>query len=278
MKEGTGDVSALEGKQRETGGGIIVLAAVTVVSVIILCLLPPVSQTQSYHHFADERSLLGVPNFMNVVSNAGFFVAGVLGMFITAFPVWTARGAFFIDPLERWPYAVLFLGVALTAFGSSYYHLAPSDGTLLWDRLPMTLIFASFLSVTAAERINVKAGLVMLLPLVITGVCSVVYWYTTQQAGHGDLRPYIFMQFYPMIAIPLMLALFPPRYTKGAYLLFVIAIYGCAKALEIYDSAVFTRLGFISGHTLKHLISAAAIILLLPMLRGRKGASPQAAR
>src|SRR2546430_5468474 len=36
----------------------------------------------------------------------------------------------FLDGLERWPYVVLFGGVCLTAFGSSYYHWTPDNNRL----------------------------------------------------------------------------------------------------------------------------------------------------
>ena len=62
--------------------------------------------------------------------------------------------------IERLPYGVLFAGILLTAFGSSWYHLAPSNDSLMWDRLPMSIIFAAFISITIMERIGVKAGLV----------------------------------------------------------------------------------------------------------------------
>ena len=34
-----------------------------------LPFLPPIPQDQAYHQFADHRTLLGIPNFWNVVSN-----------------------------------------------------------------------------------------------------------------------------------------------------------------------------------------------------------------
>ena len=60
---------------------------------------------------------------------------------------------------------VLFTGIFLTGFGSSYYHLNPNDSTLFWDRLPMTLCFAAILSAVVEERVDARAGAMLLRPL-----------------------------------------------------------------------------------------------------------------
>ena len=46
---------------------------------------------------------------------------------------------------------MLFLGIALTGFGSSYYHWDPNDRTLFWDRLPMALSFMAILAIVIGE-------------------------------------------------------------------------------------------------------------------------------
>src|SRR2546423_10618014 len=107
---------------------LVILLGVMAATLIALLLVPPIPQDQSYHLFADRRTLLGVPNFWNVVSNLPFIAVGAAGL-------WHVRG----DPGAL----VLFIGIFLTGFGSSYYHLSPDDGTLFWDRLPMTLFFSA---------------------------------------------------------------------------------------------------------------------------------------
>ena len=255
--------------------GVVILCAVTFLMVLAAWfLLPPVGQPQGYHYFLDDRTFLNIPNLLNVVSNAGFLAVGIVGLILLRSGRGAGKRPFFVSPGERLPYVVLFTGLCLTAFGSSWYHLAPSNATLLWDRLPMTIIFASFLSITVMERIDVKAGLIFLPPLVLAGATTAVYWYVTEAAGKGDLRPYIFMQFYPMLGIPLMMALFPPRYTKAAYLFLVIGLYGCAKLLEVCDAQIYDCLGFVSGHTLKHFAAALACVPVIVMLRDRRPAGP----
>jgi hypothetical protein len=163
-------------------------------------------------------------------------------------------------------HGVFFLGVTLTSLGSAYYHLVPNNSTLVWDRLPMTLAFLSFLSATVAERISVRSGFVFLPPLLASRIASVFYWQHSELQGRGDLRPYLFAQFFPLLIIPVMIFLFPPRYTRTADLVGVFGAYALAKILEHFDKPIFALGQIISGHTLKHLSAAFASYLIVRML------------
>jgi hypothetical protein len=164
---------------------------------------------------------------------------------------------------------VLFAGVGLTGIGSAYYHWAPDNATLFWDRLPMTIAFMAILSSVIAERIDLKAGLRLLWPLLAIGALSTLYWHAGESRGVGDLRPYALVQFGTMVAIPLILWLFPPRYTGTADMVRVIAWYGLAKVFEHFDHGFFQLTG-ISGHTLKHLASAVGAWWILRMVQRRR--------
>lgn len=238
----------------------------TVTAATAVFFLPRISQDTAYHGFADQRTLLAIPNIFNVVTNLPFAVVGVLGLFF----LFGRNRSSFIRPEERWPFAVFFLGVALTSIGSSYYHLAPSNDRLVWDRLPMTLGFMSIFAAVIEERVSRRLGRWSLAPLLFLGLVSVVYWHVTERAGSGDLRLYAMVQFYPLLAIPLMLALFPPLYTGGAHLVIALAVYGLAKLLEMADRAIYAGGSVVSGHSLKHLAAAAAAYLILYALRKRE--------
>ena len=175
-----------------------------------------------------------------------------------------ARAAF-EDPRERGPWAVAFAGIVLTALGSAYYHLAPDDARLFWDRLPMTIVFGSLLAAVIAERIDQAAGRILLVPLVLAATASAVFWRAT-----GDLRPYIVAQFFPVVGIPLLLGLFPARYTGAAYWAGLILWYGAAKAVEALDAPIYSLGHIVSGHSLKHLAAAAGTWWLVRMLKRRK--------
>lgn len=262
------------------------LIGFTLAWIVILLSLPAIPQDPGYHGFADQRVLFGIPNFSDVVSNGAFLVVGVWGLFFLKRPS-IADGCIFNEGLnadsrtfnersESWAYVVLFWGLVLTSFGSAYYHLAPDNVGLFWDRLPMTLLFTALLAATVAERISAKAGLRLLPFLVIAGVGSVVYWYWSELQGVGDLRPYVLMQYYPALAIPLIAFLFPSRYTRGSDLIGVWAFYGVAKLLEALDAELLALGGVVSGHTLKHFAAALAAYWILRMLRKRRGAESAA--
>ena len=240
------------------------VALLILVGLVAMFILPPLRQPQGYHQFADQREVVGIPNFLNVVSNGPLLLVGLIGLRFLARKRRSTEPGGFIATSERWAYVVFFFGVTLTGFGSAYYHWRPSDSTLVWDRLPMTLTFMSMLAAIITERIHAKLGVRLLAPLVIAGVVSVFYWQWT-----GDLWPYAGVQFYSPFLIALMIWLFPPRYGRTADLLLVIGIYALAKAAEACDQAILNTAKLLSGHTLKHLIAAVAVFWLLRMLSKR---------
>jgi hypothetical protein len=246
----------------------LIVCVITVVTIMGLVLVGPIPQDEGYHGFADQRSMLGIPNFLNVASNVPFLLTGLAGLgFVLGYAL-PSTGSF-INRFERLPYVSFFLGITLTCFGSAYYHLAPTSDRLVWDRMPMSIAFMSLLAATIAERINVRAGLVLLAPLVLVGAASVIYWHVGEQSGSGDLRPYVLVQFYSLLAVILSAVLFPSRYTRGRDILIAAGVYALAKLMEVLDSLILSIGGIVSGHTLKHIVAAAAIFLVLRMLKHR---------
>jgi hypothetical protein len=240
--------------------GFIVLAAVVVFS------LPRIPQDRSYHNFADRRTMLRIPNFMNVVSNLPFALAGILGILNSL----RRQKRTFLQGWERWGWASLFAAVSLISIGSSYYHLAPDNETLFWDRLPMTAGFMSLFALVIAERVSMQTGRALLLPLIAVGVGSVLWWRYTEAAGSGDLRPYLLVQYLPMLAIPAMLLGFPAKYTRVGDLLLALGLYACAKVFEGFDGQILALGGIISGHTVKHLTAGLATIKLANMAKTQR--------
>jgi hypothetical protein len=245
--------------------GLVVLVASGLCLAVVGLFLPRIPQPQSYHNFADHRGWLGVPNFGDVSSNLPFAIVGAWGL------AWLLRpgAADFSDPRERWPYLMVFAGLLLTAFGSSYYHLAPDNARLVWDRLPITMVFTSLVAAMIAERFSVRAGLWLMPFLVALGMGSVVQWYVSELQGAGDLRLYAAVQVYSALVL-LIALLLPPKYTRGSDLAVVVGFYALAKLLETFDRPIFNALGgVVSGHTLKHLAAAMAGYWILHMLQQR---------
>jgi hypothetical protein len=239
------------------------LGAFTVVAIAVAVFAPPIAQPPSYHAFADARAMFGVPNFLDVVSNAGFAIAGVVGMVAT----FTARSAFH-TPAERTPYAVFFAALILTALGSAWYHLDPDNDRLFWDRLPMTVAFVSLVCAQIGDRVDPRVGVIALVPLVVVGAATVVYWRFTERVGEGNLVPYGVLQLWALGSL-VILALRRSRYTLGGALAVVIAAYFAAKLCEHLDRAIFVATQGVSGHTLKHVIAAVGGLAVAWMIARR---------
>ena len=142
----------------------------------------------------------------------------------------------------------------------------------------MSVAFMAFSSAIVADRIHARAGNTwLLLVLIALGLLSLLYWNHTEQLGRGDLRFYAFVQFYPVIALPVVFWLFPEyQYVAGRYIAWIFAWYGLSKVLEYFDAQVFEILGYtISGHSLKHLAAAASAYVVLRMLSSRLPPHPQ---
>jgi hypothetical protein len=155
--------------------------------------------------------------------------------------------------------------------GSAYYHAAPDNPRLVWDRLPMTLGFAGLVSAAIAERVDLKLGLRSLWPLLLVGVITVVYWYATERAGRGNIIPYAAYQTWSIAAIVLVIAAFPARrYSHGGLLAWAAVWYGLAKIFETFDLQVYRLLnGVLSGHTIKHVLAAGAVFAVVRQLQRR---------
>jgi hypothetical protein len=231
-----------------------------------LWLHGPIPQWPHYHDFADQRVLLGVPHGADVFSNLGFAAVGVLALV----RLWPARR----HPrlVRGWPgYQLFLMALVLTAIGSGFYHLHPDNGRLIWDRLPIALACAGLLAAVYAEscpRANSSSTTVL---LALAAVLSVAWWYVTDQQGEGDLRPYLLLQALPLVLIPLWQAVHgAPRDDRVAFGV-AIALYAVAKAAELHDREVLQALGWISGHTIKHLLATASGAVLAYHLLGRVG-------
>jgi len=248
----------------------LALLALTVVVGLIAYLAPRPPQPLRYHNFADQRPALGIPNFGDVVSNLAFAIFGLWGLWFLLRLSPPEIATRFIDSRERWMYVAVFFGMVLTAAGSSYYHLAPDNHRLVWDRLPMTVVFMSLVAAMIAERISLRGALWLWPLLLLIGVLSVLQWHWSEQSGHGDLRFYAAVQVYAVLVLLLVLVL-PARYTHGSYLGVVVGFYVLAKLLETFDKQVFAALGHIvSGHTLKHIVAGFAGYWILRMLQRRE--------
>jgi hypothetical protein len=216
----------------------LILVLVTAAGAVAMFLIDPIAQDPAYHRFTDTREYFGVPNFWNVVSNLPFLVAGVLGLL---------QSRRLTSPDLATHYRAFCVAVALVALGSAWYHLAPDNARLVFDRMPMTIAFMALFAAVIADRVNWVAGRALLWPLVVAGIASIAWWIRTEAAGHGDLRPYALVQFLPMLLLPLMLFMWKGEGLSTRHLWIALSAYAAAKLAEFCDF-----------HAVKHLLAALA--------------------
>ena len=234
------------------------------IAIIAIFWQEPIAQDQQYHAFYDHQNLLGIANFWNVVSNLPFLFVGLWGL------QWiiSADDSCCLAEL-RSIYILFFMGITLVALGSSYYHLSPSNSTLVWDRLPITIAFMALYAIILGEFVSVRLGKLILLPLLGYGIFSVIYWHYSETTGQGDLRWYILVQLIPILSLPIILLSFQATFTlKSAYWL-LFASYLLAKLLEYFDAETYNLVPLLSGHSLKHLAAALGLYVLIRAYKKR---------
>ncbi|MCZ6474396.1 MAG: alkaline phytoceramidase [SAR324 cluster bacterium] len=256
-------------------GWLVIWGVLALVLGVGFAFTAPLPQNAGYHDFADQRSLLGVPHFWNVVSNAVLLLAGLAGLVLLAAGGRRGKPLRFRERTEGRLFFLFCLGVALTAVGSAYYHLAPDSARLFWDRLPLGLATACLPAMMVAERLRLgKLGRALLWGWVTLGPLSVLYWHLGELRGMGDLRPYGLVQFGAMLAVLLMLLTLPPRMSGSGHYGWALACYGLAKVCELADGSIFALGGLTGGHSLKHMLAGVAVALIVRMMRKRDPVTP----
>ena len=240
---------------------IWLLILVSAMTVAALIFVGPIPQDPRYHLFADSNQILGLDNFWNIVSNFPFIVVGLIGL---------SRCLRLTQVESTAGYIVFCVSAVLVGIGSSYYHDNPSNGSLLWDRLPMAIAFMAFLSMLLGERIITRHKQACLWLLAFIGLSAVVYWSWTESLGRGDLRPYLLVQFLPVLLIPLIVWLFPSRYISNSLLLTSFALYFVAKLLEHFDTQIMSISGLTGGHAWKHVVAAVAGLCIIYAIPARR--------
>lgn len=233
--------------------GYTLLGIIGVAAIIAFGLTSPIRQNEDYHNFSDSNIFLSIPNFRNVISNTLFLIVGLFGVIK-------------LKKMKRnnLQFLIFFIGIILVGIGSSYYHFNPNNNTLVWDRLPMTIAFTALTSIVVSEFIDYRKGKLLLFPFLILGIISILYW-----IKFDDLRLYVLVQFYPILAIPVILIFFKSNENKAKAFWFLLIAYVVAKFFEIYDYEIHDKLEVISGHSLKHIVASIGVLLLIKTYSGR---------
>ncbi len=242
-----------------------ILVSISSLAILVVFFMPPIMQDPLYHLFADQRAMMGLPNAFDVLSNLPFILVGGFGLLRLR-----SLGNESIIGELAYLYRVFFIAVILIGAGSFYYHLQPDNASLVWDRLPMTLAFMAFFSIVLAEYLSIQLAVVLFPLLMFCGLFSVLYWAWSESIGRGDLRPYVLVQFLPIVLLPFLLKLGSGAFTGARYYWLILLCYLIAKLLEHLDQQLFDVLQWVSGHSLKHLISALAVWVFIRMLSRRR--------
>jgi hypothetical protein len=235
---------------------------VTVLLAAAALIHGPIAQPAGYHDFADQHAVFGTPHFADVVSNLGFALVALWGW------VRLAPASHHSAIAAGWTgYRLFLFGLFLTALGSSWYHLAPDNARLVWDRLPIALACGGLLAGVRGDVRQKDSGLAAWLAL--AAMASVAWWYFTDLSGEGDLRPYLLLQALPILLIPLWQWVYGMSGADRVAFGSALAIYVIAKFAELNDHEIAAVLGAASGHTLKHLLATVAAALIVGRLAGR---------
>ena len=166
-------------------------------------------------------------------------------------------------------YLIFFWAVFMIGVASAYYHYGPENSSLFIDRVSITIAFMVFLAIIFSEYIYQKYSVILMIVLIFIGISSAVYWYVTELNGAGDLRWYGLVQFLPLLLIALILILYRSEYNDKFYIWLVLICYAVSKIFELNDEAVFVYTGFISGHSMKHILAGIAPAIYLYSLYKR---------
>lgn len=243
-------------------------------SILTLLFAGPVAQLDNYHAFADQVSWRGINHVGDVLSNIGFAIVGIIGLVVVS-----ARKNQPEFQFSHTGWQLFCAGLILTAAGSTWYHLAPDNFRLIFDRLPIALACAGLLAAVRSENVpDAQCGRDTIW-LGLFAITSVAWWALTDLRGDGDLRPYLLLQAAPLVLIPLWQAIYKAPRRERLVMANAIALYVAAKIFELSDHQVAELTGFVSGHSLKHLLATAAGAAIVVQLyrRGTQSGRHQAA-
>lgn len=227
---------------------------VMILLVSVMWMHGPIAQPAHYHEFADARVVWNIANAMDVLSNVGFLLVGVWALF-ALLPSLFRRSVNAVTVA----YFLFAVSIFATAFASAYYHLAPDNARLFWDRLPIALACASLLAAVRLDTVQSRWRAGCELALWMTAAWWSVWWWQST----ADLRPYLALQVMAIVLIPLWQYLNNAPASQRSAFAWAIVLYVLAKVCELADATILSHLVWVSGHSLKHVLSAMAAGVIL---------------
>lgn len=224
-----------------------IFISLALLSLVFFLCLSPIYDPVDVNIYADERTFFGIPNFFLVMPGVLFVIFGLMGLWM----LWNERKTFL-----RSIWMIFFIASIGIGIGSGYYHVDPSDPRLFWDRLSISTAFMALLAGVVTERISLNRAKTIAPLLILAGMGSIFYW-----AWAGDLRFYLLIQYFSIIALPLLCFCFPMKGDK--YIYGLVIFYVLAKLVEMVDGQIFSLTHqMISGLTLKQLCGAVGVYFI----------------
>jgi len=224
-----------------------IFIALALFGVIFVLSCSPIYDPSDVNVYADQRSFLGAPNFFLVAPGILFLIFGLMGLW----KLWFKRSTFL-----RNIWMIFFLASIGIGLGSGCYHLDPSDQRLFWDRLSVSTALMALLAGVITEKISLNRAKTIAPLLILAGIGSIFYW-----GWSGDVRFYWLIQYFSIIALPLLCLCFPMKGDK--YIYGVVIFYVLAKLVEMGDGQIFSLTHqMISGLTFKQLFGAVGVYFI----------------
>lgn len=233
--------------------------------LLLYCLSPLYSfgDYGAVIRFADTRSWLGIESFSDVLSNIGFIFIGFWGIAVSLKGL---HSQIQIDRTHDWALALmLFISIFLTGLGSGYFHLNPSNQTLIWDRLPMVMGFSALVGLLVSDRFTRATGRAAFFAMILMGAASIFFWIESQSA-----TSYSVLQAATILICLGLPIFFPVGRIPNRAIYLAVGTYAIAKIFELGDALIFQATGLVGGHALKHLMAALAMLFILKGLNQKE--------
>ena len=249
------------------------LTGATLVLCALAMCLPRMQLPAGYHDFADQVAWGVLPYARDVLTNLAFAIAGWVllwqGMKYSRNMQDDAARHRLVPAVQAAAW-----GLVLTALCSGIYHLRPDAAGLAIDRIGMSAAFAGVVGLLVADRLATVRVVPAMAAALLLGVACVMSDFL-----NGNMTPWVIFQ----VGVSGLMLLAPwvtrrqgerdglQQPVLGIAWWQVLVFYALAKLCEMGDQAVWQWTGaIISGHSLKHIVAAAAVWPVVRALQGTK--------
>lgn len=224
-----------------------------IATILGLLAWGPVGLSSRMHHYADERIIWGVPHAMNVWTHIPLIPLGLWGL-------WRVASLKGYDELRR-VWGLFFVCQILATVGGMVYHWAPSDHMFVWDQMPKSAACSLMACAFLAERMDPRWGAVSTVSVAIgLNVLGGIWWLVSPAwFGVGDLRPLLWLEFMPTLLVAAGAWSVPGRLLTRQDWMRSLASFVVAQTVDWADGPIFSALGGLSGHSIRHLSLAVCV-------------------